>query len=82
MLGYELPPIASPLHVGGMWGMSVCDVPSANPQWHVLGSPGSLGSLADQGLPSPLAPSSSCSAVYILESLSAAVSSRSPAIRH
>lgn len=54
---------------------------SANPQWHVLSSPGSVGRLAVQGLPSPLAPSSSCSSVYTMESLSAVVSSRSPAMR-
>lgn len=54
---------------------------SANLKWRVLSSPGSVGSLAVQGLPSPLAPSSSCSSVYMMESLSAVVSSWSPAMR-
>lgn len=82
MLGYESPPIATPLCAwAGCRGRLSVSIPSANPQWHVPSSPGSLGSLAEQGLLSPLALSFSCSAVYMLESLSAAVSSRSPAMR-
>lgn len=83
MLGCGSAPIVSPLCVGGLWRMSVClsvSILSANLQWHVLSYLGSMGSLAVQGLTSPLAPSSSCSPVYMVESSSAVVSSWSPAM--